>query len=120
LIVAVPCRAIRPAIPDFIEIGVDILNPVQISAQGMDPSELKREFGKDIVFWGGGVDTQHIFGSGTPQDVQDNVRRNIDALALGGGLVFPRFIILKPMCLLRTLWRWGRHCEPTVSTDKSH
>lgn len=60
------CGAIRPLIPDFIELGVDILNPVQISARGMEPLALKRDFGRDIVFWGGGVDTQNILGDGTP------------------------------------------------------
>lgn len=82
------CGSIRPVIPDLIEIGVDILNPVQVSATGMDSAELKREFGKDIVFWGGGVDTQRVFGSGTPQEVSDDVRRRIDDLAPGGGFVF--------------------------------
>jgi len=82
------CGAIRPLIPDLIEIGVDILNPVQISASGMDPYELKREFGSELSFWGGGIDTQNIFSTGTPQEVRDDVRRNIDALAPGGGFVF--------------------------------
>jgi uroporphyrinogen decarboxylase len=82
------CGAIRPLIPDLIEIGVDILNPVQISATGMDPFELKKEFGKDLAFWGGGVDTQNVFSTGSPQEVRDDVKRNIDALAPGGGFVF--------------------------------
>jgi len=82
------CGSIRPVIPDLIEIGVDILNPVQVSATGMVSAELKHEFGKDIVFWGGGVDTQRVFGSGTPQEVSDDVRRRIDDLAPGGGFVF--------------------------------
>jgi uroporphyrinogen decarboxylase len=82
------CGAIRPLIPDLIEIGVDILNPVQISSKGMDPFELKKEFGKDLTFWGGGVDTQGVFSTGTPQQVKDDVRRNIDALAPDGGFVF--------------------------------
>jgi uroporphyrinogen decarboxylase len=50
--------------------------------------QLKKDFGKEIVFWGGGVDTQHILPSGTPEQVKDNVKRNIDALAPGGGFVF--------------------------------
>lgn len=79
---------VRPLIPDFIEMGVDILNPVQTTATGMDPTDLKREFGQDLVFWGGGVDTQGILPSGTPQEVKDDVKRNIDALAVGGGYVF--------------------------------
>jgi uroporphyrinogen decarboxylase len=79
---------VHPLIPDFIEMGVDILNPVQTTASGMDPTHLKRDFGQDLVFWGGGVDTQGILPSGTPQEVKDDVKRNIDALAAGGGYVF--------------------------------
>ena len=82
------CGAIRPLVGDLIEAGIDILNPVQKSAAGMDLVELKREFGQDLVFWGGGVDTQRVFGTGTPQQVRDDVKRSIDALALGGGFVF--------------------------------
>ncbi|MBP1712702.1 MAG: hypothetical protein H6Q42_905 [Deltaproteobacteria bacterium] len=82
------CGAIRPLIPDLIEAGVDILNPVQISAKGMAPFELKREFGKDLVFWGGGVDTQGIFPTGKPQEIRVHVQKNIEALAPGGGFVF--------------------------------
>jgi uroporphyrinogen decarboxylase len=67
---------------------MDILNPVQISARGMDLFELKQEFGQDLVFWGGGVDTQGVMDSGTPEDVRADVRRNIEALGPGGGFVF--------------------------------
>jgi len=82
------CGNVRPLIPDYIEIGTDILNPIHIRAAGMDPVALKRDFGGDIVFWGGGVDTQGVLPHGTPQQVKDDVRRNIDALAPGGGYVF--------------------------------
>lgn len=82
------CGAIRPLINDLIETGIDILNPVQISAAGMDPKELKQEFGRDLVFWGGGVDTQRVLGTGTPEEVKADVKRNIEALAPGGGFVF--------------------------------
>ncbi len=82
------CGNVRPLLPDFIELGVDILNPVHIRANGMEPVALKRDFGKDIVFWGGGVDTQGVLPNGTPQEVKDDVRRNIEALAPGGGFVF--------------------------------
>lgn len=82
------CGAIRPLIGDLIEAGVDILNPVQKSAKGMDLVELKVEFGKDIVFWGGGVDTQRVFSAGTPEAVRQDVKQSIDALAPGGGFVF--------------------------------
>ena len=79
---------IRPILPDLIEIGIDILNPVHITATGMEPAALKRDFGKDVCFWGGGVETQNVLPFGTPQEVRDNVRRNVDALAPGGGYVF--------------------------------
>lgn len=82
------CGATRGLIPDLIEIGFDILNPVQVSAKGMDTRELKNEFGRDIVFWGGGVDTQHILPFGKPGEVVDEVKRRIDDLAPGGGFVF--------------------------------
>lgn len=82
------CGAIRKIIPDLIEVGVDALNPVQVSAASMDSGELKREFGRDIVFWGGGVDTQHTLPAGSPQDVRDEVRRRLDDLMPGGGFVF--------------------------------
>jgi len=82
------CGASRELIPDLIDLGFEIVNPVQVSARGMDTRELKREFGKDIVFWGGGVDTQRVLPFGTPDQVADEVRRRIDDLAPGGGFVF--------------------------------
>jgi len=82
------CGAVREYIPDLIEMGVDILNPVQVSARGMDPLEMKAEFGDRIVFWGGGIDTQHVFPRGTPDEVRTNVRANIAAFRPGGGYVF--------------------------------
>jgi uroporphyrinogen decarboxylase len=82
------CGAVRELIPDLVEIGVDILNPVQVSAAGMDTVELKREFGRDLVFWGGGVDTQRVLGAGRPDDVRREVRRRIRDLRDGGGFVF--------------------------------
>jgi uroporphyrinogen decarboxylase len=59
------CGSVRVAIPDLIDIGLDILNPVQVSTAGMDTDELKREYGRDLVFWGGGVDTQRILPRGS-------------------------------------------------------
>jgi len=82
------CGNVRPVIPDFIEMGIDILNPVHINAAGMEPYQLKKDFGKDVVFWGGGVDTQKVLAAGTEKDVEDDVRKNIEALAPGGGFVF--------------------------------
>jgi len=79
---------VRPLIPDMIEIGVQVLNPLHIRATGMEPTALKRDFGRDLVFWGGGVDTQGVLPNGTPQEVKEDVRRNVAALAPGGGYVF--------------------------------
>jgi uroporphyrinogen decarboxylase len=82
------CGAVYDLIPDLIELGFDILNPVQVSARGMDTRRLKEEYGKDIVFWGGGVDTQRVLPFGTPDEVADEVKRRIDDLAPSGGFVF--------------------------------
>ena len=79
---------VRPLLPDFIEIGVQVLNPIHIRATGMEPAALKRDFGRDLAFWGGGVDTQGVLPNGTPQEVKEDVRRNVAALAPGGGYVF--------------------------------
>ena len=83
------CGAIRKIIPDLIEIGVDILNPVQVNATDMDSAELKQEFGKDVVFWGGGVDTQSAFdNTHTPEEVRADVRKRLEDFMPGGGFVF--------------------------------
>jgi uroporphyrinogen decarboxylase len=82
------CGAVYELIPDLIDVGFDILNPVQVSARGMDTKRLKHEFGRDIVFWGGGVDTQHVLPFGSPEQVREEVKRRIDDLAPDGGFVF--------------------------------
>lgn len=82
------CGAASGLYPHLIDIGVDIVNPVQVSAAGMDTRRLKAEFGRDLVFWGGGVDSQRILPFGTPGQVRDEVHRRIDDLAPGGGFVF--------------------------------
>lgn len=82
------CGSIYDFIPDLIEIGVDAINPVQVSAVKMDSKLLKKEFGREIAFWGGGIDTQQILPNGTSQQVKDEVRRRIDDLAPGGGFIF--------------------------------
>jgi len=76
-------------IPDLIEVGVEILNPVQVSARDMDDTKrLKREFGSELTFWGAGCDNQRVLPFGTPEEVRDEVKRRIDDLAPGGGFVF--------------------------------
>lgn len=82
------CGSVAALIPDFIEAGFDVLNPVQVSASGMDPAWLKQEFGKDLVFWGGGVDTQHTLPFGTPDEVRAEVRKHLQIFGEGGGYVF--------------------------------
>jgi uroporphyrinogen decarboxylase len=80
--------AMREFLPDLIEIGIDIINPVQVSAQGMeDTAELKRQFGKDLTFWGGICDSQRVLPFGTPEEVREEIRRRLDDLMPGGGFV---------------------------------
>ncbi len=82
------CGSVYQLLPDFIEAGFDILNPVQCSAAEMDATRLKREFGRDLVFWGGGVDTQKTLAFGTPEEVYDEVRQRIGIFREQGGFVF--------------------------------
>ena len=82
------CGAVEPLIPLLIEGGFDALNPVQCSADGMDPVHLKNTYGKDISFWGGGVDTQKILPFGTPEEVREQVLRRCEIFAKDGGFVF--------------------------------
>jgi uroporphyrinogen decarboxylase len=90
------CGATFDLVPDLIEIGFDILNPVQVSAKGMDTKRLKQTYGNDITFWGGGVDTQQVLPFGTPDQVVDEVKRRIDDLAPGGGFVFAAVHNIQP------------------------
>lgn len=78
------CGSIRPIIPDFIEIGVDVLDPIQVTANGMDPAELKKEFGDSICF-SGGLDEQNLLRIGSVDDVRKGVKKLLDIMALGGG-----------------------------------
>jgi hypothetical protein len=82
------CGAVFDLIPEFIEAGFDILNPVQCSACNMDARQLKKEFGKQITFWGGGADTQKTLAFGTPDEVYRECRQRIDIFNDGGGFVF--------------------------------
>jgi uroporphyrinogen decarboxylase len=82
------CGSVYQYLPDLIEAGVKILNPVQLGARDMEPEKLKREFGKDLVFWGGAIDPQHTLSFGTPVQVREEARRNIEVFKKGGGFVF--------------------------------
>ena len=72
----------------FIEAGFDIINPVQVNAKGMDPKHLKETYGKQLTFWGGGIDTQKTLPYGTPAQVREEVLRHCDIFAKDGGFVF--------------------------------
>jgi hypothetical protein len=82
------CGSIPDLMPLFIESGFDIVNPVQCSAKGMDPAFLKKEFGKDIVFWGGGVNTQRTLPFGTPEEVRREVLTRCEIFSRDGGYIF--------------------------------
>lgn len=82
------CGAIEPLIPCLIEAGIDIINPVQVSANGMDPVVLNEKYGDKIVFWGGGVDTQHVLGFQSEEKVREDVRKNVLGFKPGGGYIF--------------------------------
>ncbi len=82
------CGGIEPLLPDIIDAGMDAINPVQISCEGMDLKTLKAKYGKDLTFWGGGCDTRTILPEGTPQQVKDHVKQNLEIMFQDGGFVF--------------------------------
>jgi len=82
------CGSIYPLIPDLIDAGFEVLNPVQTNAFQMEPDRLKKEFGKEVTFWGGGIDTRTVLNHGTPQQVRDQVKQRIEIFGKDGGFVF--------------------------------
>jgi uroporphyrinogen decarboxylase len=82
------CGSCLELIPDLLDNGIDILNPVQISAKNMNPLELKQKFGERLSFWGGGIDAQHVLPRATPEEIREHVRRNVETFKTGGGYVF--------------------------------
>jgi uroporphyrinogen decarboxylase len=82
------CGGVRELLPGLIEAGLDAINPVQITCRGMEPKELKRDFGRQLTFWGGGCDTRDILIHGNPGQVRDHVRWMMDIWRPGGGYVF--------------------------------
>jgi uroporphyrinogen decarboxylase len=82
------CGSIRQFIPDLIEVGFDILNPVQTNCHGMDPRGLKEDFGREITFWGGGIDTSSVLPLGTPEEVRADVLDRCEILSKDGGFIF--------------------------------
>jgi uroporphyrinogen decarboxylase len=107
--------AIADIIPDLIEIGVDAINPVQPTCRGMDTAVLKRRYGEVLSFWGS-IDTQHVLPFGTPQEVEDEVKRRIDDLAPGGGFVLAAVHNIQPevppenvVAMFETALEYGRY-----------
>ncbi len=90
------CGSIYRIIPHLLEAGVEMLNPIQTSCDEMDPRRLKREFGRDLVFWGGGCDTVTTLTNGTPQQVRDQVKERIDIFGQDGGFVFVQTHNIQP------------------------
>ncbi|NCO96045.1 MAG: methyltransferase, partial [Armatimonadetes bacterium] len=82
------CGSVYEYLPHWAEAGVDIFNPVQIAATNMEPERLKRELGDKLVFWGGGCDTQKVLPLGTPAEIREHVRHNLQVFGQGGGFVF--------------------------------
>ena len=82
------CGSIRQYIPDLIEVGFDIINPVQTNCYGMDPRELKNEFGREITFWGGGVDTASVLPLASTEEIRKDVLTRCEILSKDGGFIF--------------------------------
>lgn len=109
------CGSVYHYIPFWIEAGIDILNPVQISAANMEPERLMRDFGGKIVFWGGGCDTQRVLPKGTPNEVREHVKKNLDAFAWQkGGFVFTQVHNIQPNvpvenieAMFDAVWQYG-------------
>jgi uroporphyrinogen decarboxylase len=108
------CGGVEPFLDDLIEVGVDIINPVQPTAAGMDPGHLKQKYGDRIVFWGG-IDTQHILPHGTPEEVQEETRKMLDLMGVGGGYVLAAVHNIQPdtppeniMAMLDTAFSYRR------------
>ncbi|MBN1271005.1 MAG: methyltransferase [Candidatus Aminicenantes bacterium] len=107
------CGGVREFLPDLIDAGLDAINPVQISCRGMEASGLKKDFGKDIVFWGGGCDTQYILPNGSPDEVSRHVKEQVRILRQGGGFVFQQvhnILAGVPSRNIETMFRTVREC----------
>lgn len=110
------CGGIQPLIPDIIDEGVEVLNPVQTNAAGMEPSGLKRDFGDKLTFWGGGAEVAGVLTDGTPDEVRQQVRERIRVFAPGGGFVFNQVHNLQAnvppqniVAMYEAAWDYGRY-----------
>ncbi len=111
------CGSIYRFIPYFIEAGIDALNPIQVSAAEMDTKKLKKEFGNDITFWGGGCDTQQVLNRGSAKQIEEEVKRRIEDLAPGGGFVFTQVHNIQPdvspaniMTMIEAFRKYRNYC----------
>jgi len=110
------CGSVFDLIPDLIEVGVDILNPVQTSAAKMEPERLKQAYGDHLTFWGGGCCPQRVLPWGTPEEVEADVRRRLEIFAPGGGYVFAPIHDIQPdvpsenvVAMYETALCWGQY-----------
>ncbi|MEM2221238.1 MAG: uroporphyrinogen decarboxylase family protein [Ignisphaera sp.] len=114
------CGSIHPFIKEFVDIGLDAIDPVQISARGMDPVVLKRDFGEQIVFWGGGVDTQHILPFAKEEEVIEHVKKLIEIFKPGGGYIYAPVHNIQPntppqniIAIYTTAYKYGKYIVKT-------
>ncbi len=115
------CGSIPNLLPYLVDAGIDAINPVQASAEGMEPKGLKEKFGADITFWGGGVDTQRTLPFGTPDEVYAEVKERIKTFAPGGALSSRQSTTSKPIHRLKTSKRCSMrfvHSEDTLLAVK--
>jgi len=108
------CGSVVDYIPDIVDNGADILNPVQISARGMDPAVLKERYGSKIVFWGGGIDTQTVFSTGSPEEVREQTKDLMSIFKPGGGFVFNTVHNIQadvPPENIVALWKTAKECR---------
>ncbi|MDK6029354.1 uroporphyrinogen decarboxylase family protein [Ignisphaera sp. 4213-co] len=110
------CGSIYPIIKELIDAGIDAINPVQISAKGMDPEKLKRDYGEQVTFWGGGADTQHVLPFAKPDEVVEHVKKLIKIFAPGGGFVFASVHNIQPptppeniVAMFETAYKYGKY-----------
>ena len=104
------CGGVRTLFPYLIEAGLDAINPVQISCRGMNPAELKREFGKDLTFWGGGCDTREILPNGTPEQVRSHVKEQVKSSPPAAGSSSSRFTTSWPTSPPKTSSQCSMRC----------
>ena len=117
--------AIYPFLPDIIEMGFDVLNPIQLGAKGMgDTKKMKREFGDGLCFWGGGIDVQQFLPTATPRMIEEEVKRRIEDLAPGGGFVFTTTQTIQPdippenfIAMWEAIQRYGKYPLGQKSAD---